>query len=74
MIHTTGYKAFVHSPVPPCLLDGEPHWGDLPERVVYVGMELEPNKAPRYNGRPYHWWFNLPCYESAAKTRNGGGE
>jgi hypothetical protein len=52
----------------PCLVNGKPHSGNLPLGVKFVGMEVEPNKEPRY-GKLLHEWFNKPCYET-----EGGGE
>ena len=49
-------------PFPSCIVNGEPHFSPLPKDVVFVGMEVEPNKSPRY--RRFHHWFNLPCYET----------
>lgn len=47
-----------------CIVDGKPWYSrPLPDGVVFVGMEQEPNGKPRY-GKLYHPWFNKPCYET----------
>ena len=57
--------------IPSCLLDGAPHYGELPPEAKFVGMEHYPNQQPRY-GRRFHIWFNLPCYEIAKRITEAG--
>lgn len=47
-----------------CLVDGKPsQMRNLAPGLVFVGMEAEPNRPPRY-GKLFHPWFNKPCYET----------
>jgi hypothetical protein len=57
--------------LPVCaIVDGKPHRGMvLPPNVVFVGMEEEPNRPPRY-GKLYHPWFNKPCYETVGGKKD----
>lgn len=53
------------------IVDGKPYFSmTLPPNVKFVGMESEPNRPSRY-GKPYHPWFNLPCYESDERIPGG---
>ena len=51
-----------------CIVDGKPSI-EVPVGAVFVGMECEPNKPPRY-GRVWHGWLNLPCYETESFRRS----
>ena len=56
------FTRFRQKPFPCCLLNGKPYFSmTLPEGFVFIGMEKDPNRLPRY-GKLYHSWFNLPCY------------
>ena len=50
-----------------CLVDGKPCYTKQPPRgTEFVGMEVNPNKLPRY-GKLLHPWFNKACYETNKK-------
>ena len=52
------------NPFPGCIVNGKPYFEkELPCDAVFVGMERTPNEPDRYK-KPYHPWYNLPCYET----------
>jgi hypothetical protein len=55
-----------------CLIDGKPSptWEASPD-LLFVGMEQEPGREPRY-GRLLHPWYNKLCYET--RKKDGGAQ